>query len=90
MLDRIFIVRIGSTYSAGLGGGGVASGSSLGNRVGNSGVLAGVRGVGGSGRGDSGAVDGGLVLGGGLLGLGGVRSLDNNGAVRGDLLFLSI
>jgi hypothetical protein len=70
--------------SRGLGAGGVASGSSLGSRVGSSGVLAGVRGVGVNGRGSGGAVDGGGRLGRGLLGLRGLGGLDNGGGVGRD------
>ena len=46
-----------------------------------SGVLAGVRGVGGSNRGSEGAVDVALNLAGGLLSLGGLGGLDNGGGV---------
>lgn len=49
--------------------------------MGNSGVLAGVGGLGGSDRGNRGAVDGGLGLAGGLLDLRGLGSLDDGGGV---------
>lgn len=61
----------------GLGAGGVAaSGGSLSRRDGSSGVLAGVRGVGGNDRGGGGAVDGGNRLGGDNLR--GLRRLDSD------------